>query len=84
MYVQFLDQNNPESEISARREILKPFKKLALLYYQVLKLSASPRVFKLDNTLLLVFETVLNRLAMFIRFSHFSKHSAGNNFQDGF
>ena len=27
MYVQFLDQNNPESEISARREILKPFKK---------------------------------------------------------
>ena len=65
MYVQFLDQNNLESEICARREILKPFKKL-------------------DNTLLLVFETVLNRLAMFIRFSHFSKHSAGNNFQDGF
>ena len=27
MNVQFLDQNNPESEISARREILKPFKK---------------------------------------------------------
>ena len=44
MYVQFLDQNNLESEISARREILKPFKKL-------------------DNTLLLVFETVLNRLS---------------------
>ena len=35
MYVQFLDQNNPEFEISARREILKPFKKLAVLYYQV-------------------------------------------------
>lgn len=46
MYVQFLDQNNLESEISARREILKPFKKL-------------------DNTLLLVFETVLNRLSDF-------------------
>ena len=28
MYVQFLDQNNLESEICARREILKPFKKL--------------------------------------------------------
>ena len=28
MYVQFLDQNNPESEISARREILKPSKNL--------------------------------------------------------
>ena len=35
LYVQFLDQNNPKSEISARREILKPFKKLAVLYYQV-------------------------------------------------
>ena len=44
MYVQFLDQNNLESEICARREILKPFKKL-------------------DNTLLLDFETVLNRLS---------------------
>ena len=41
LYDQFLDQNNPKSRIiSARKswsisEILKPFKKLAVVYYQV-------------------------------------------------
>ena len=56
-----LDQNIPKSKnISARMswsvlQILKPFNKLAVVYYQVWKLSASPRVFKPDNTLLLVF-----------------------------
>ena len=30
-------------------EILKPFKKLGVVYYQVQKLSALPRVFKSDN-----------------------------------
>ena len=30
-------------------EILKPFKKLGVVYYQVQKLSAFPRVLKPDN-----------------------------------
>ena len=50
----------PNLNISARMswsisEILKPFKKLAVVYYQVKNISASPWVFKPDNTLLLVF-----------------------------
>ena len=36
---------------SSVSEILKPFEKLAVVYYQVEKFLASPRVFKPDNTL---------------------------------
>ena len=56
VFVSGKDQNNPNLNISVRMswsisEILKPFKKLAVVYYQVEK----PRVFKPDQTLQLVF-----------------------------
>ena len=43
---------------SSISEILQPFKKLAVVYNQVQKSSALPRIFTPDNTLLLTFETV--------------------------
>ena len=61
LYVQFFTPKKPKSiNISSRMswyisEILKPLKKLAVVYYQVYNLSASPWVFKPDNTPLLVF-----------------------------
>ena len=61
----FLTKITPNLNISARMswsiwDILKPFKKLVVVYYQVYKLWAnSPRVFKPDNTLLLVYRLCL-------------------------